>query len=254
MSKIPDSWMSTTIASVTKSITSIDPTMTPKRIFKYVDIGSIDNKTQTIANQKTFPGINAPSRARRVIKQGDTLFSTVRTYLKNIAIVPSELDGELTSTGISVLRPSGAIDPRYLFRWTCTDEFVNALSSAQDGTMYPAVSDRDVADATIRLPPCWSSAGSWPRSTACPPSPVALAITSTISPASSRNTNRPCSRRRSTRWDRTQICNRYVNARRSSQADRAVGRNITPMKAHFLFASLTLEGGTLRLRMMMCSE
>jgi type I restriction enzyme S subunit len=153
MSKIPDSWTSTTIASVTKSITSIDPTMTPKRIFKYVDIGSIDNKTQTITNQKMFPGIGAPSRARRVIKQGDTLFSTVRTYLKNIAIVPSELDGELTSTGISVLRPNGAIDPRYLFKWTCTDEFVSALSSAQDGTMYPAVSDRDVADATIRLPP-----------------------------------------------------------------------------------------------------
>src|SRR5262249_23639736 len=81
------------------------------------------------------------------------LFSTVRTYLKNVALVPEELDGQLTSTGIALLRPNETIDPQYLFIWTSSDAFVDEVSVAQDGTMYPAVTDGDVADAMIRVPP-----------------------------------------------------------------------------------------------------
>jgi len=153
MSGLPQGWAQASVADVTTPFMSIDPTKTPDKHFRYVDIGSIDNKTQTITDPKYFLGRDAPSRARRLICTGDTLFSTVRTYLKNIAVVPRELDGELTSTGIAVLRPNDAVDAGYLFRWACSDGFVGALSSAQDGTMYPAVSDRDVAVAAIPLPP-----------------------------------------------------------------------------------------------------
>jgi type I restriction enzyme S subunit len=153
MSGLPESWAEASIADVITPFASVDPTKTPKQTFRYVDIGSIDNKTQMVSNPKSFLGRDAPSRARRIIRTGDTLFSTVRTYLKNIALVPEELNGELTSTGIAVLRPNGAVDAGYLFRWACSDDFVGTLSSAQDGTMYPAVSDRDVAVASIPLPP-----------------------------------------------------------------------------------------------------
>lgn len=153
MSELPIGWCEATIADVTSPFVLADPTKAPTTLFKYVDIGSIDNKTQTIANPKVIKGADAPSRARRVIHTGDTLFSTVRTYLKNIALVPDDLDGQLTSTGISVLRPNEAVNPRYLFTWTCSDRFVEAISVTQDGTMYPAVSDRDVADGIIRVPP-----------------------------------------------------------------------------------------------------
>jgi type I restriction enzyme S subunit len=153
VSQLPQGWAEASIADVTMPFASIDPTKTPEQEFRYADIGSIDNKTQTITDPKFFLGHDAPSRARRLIRAGDTLFSTVRTYLKNIALVPEDLDGELTSTGIAVLRPSDAVDAGYLFRWACSDDFVAPLSSAQDGTMYPAVSDRDVAAAPIPLPP-----------------------------------------------------------------------------------------------------
>jgi len=153
MNELPPSWTEASIADVTTPFISIDPTRTPDRAFRYVDIGSIDNKRQAITDPKSFLGRDAPSRARRLIRTGDTLFSTVRTYLKNIAVVPDELNGELTSTGIAVLRPNGAVDPGYLFHLACSDDFVGALSTAQDGTMYPAVSDRDVAAAPIPLPP-----------------------------------------------------------------------------------------------------
>ncbi|UGA44066.1 restriction endonuclease subunit S [Bradyrhizobium quebecense] len=150
---IPNNWSQVTISDVTEKFETVDPRKTPNKTFKYVDIGSIDNKSCTIANPSAIRGAKAPSRARRVIRAGDTLFSTVRTYLKNIAIVPAELDGQLTSTGIAVLRPNGAVDSRYLFRWTSADQFVDAVSLSQDGTMYPAVSDRDVSEAAIPLPP-----------------------------------------------------------------------------------------------------
>jgi type I restriction enzyme S subunit len=152
MSELPIGWCEATIADVTGPFVTADPTKTPTKL-KYVDIGSIDNKTQTVANPKVINGAEAPSRARRVIHTGDTLFSTVRTYLKNIALVPGDLDGQLTSTGIAVLRPNAAVDPQYLFTWACSDRFVEAISVTQDGTMYPAVSDSDVAGGMIRVPP-----------------------------------------------------------------------------------------------------
>lgn len=153
MKGLPATWVVASIADVTLPFVSINPAKSPDRVFRYVDIGSIDNATQTITEPKTVTGREAPSRARRVISSGDTLFSTVRTYLKNIALVSNEFDGELTSTGIAVLRPSDAVHPRYLFRWACSDEFVTPLSHTQDGTMYPAVSDNDVTGAPIPLPP-----------------------------------------------------------------------------------------------------
>lgn len=153
MSELPQGWAETTIGEVVEPFVSIDPTKEPETEFRYVDIGSIDKSTQTIGEPKTFLGRDAPSRARRVIHEGDVLFSTVRTYLKNIAAVPEDLDGALTSTGIAVMRASGAIDRRYLFNWVCSDEFVGKMSGAQDGTLYPAVTDKDVSRAAIPLPP-----------------------------------------------------------------------------------------------------
>ncbi|WP_278373436.1 restriction endonuclease subunit S [Sphingobium xenophagum] len=153
MSDLPHGWAETTIGDVTEPFVSIDPTKEPNVEFRYLDIGSIDKSTQTIGEPKTFLGRDAPSRARRVIHEGDVLFSTVRTYLKNIAAVPEELDGALTSTGIAVLRASVAIDQRYLFNWVCSDEFVGKMSGAQDGTLYPAVTDKDVSGARVPLPP-----------------------------------------------------------------------------------------------------
>jgi type I restriction enzyme, S subunit len=153
MTNIPEHWTLTSISQITEKVETTDPRKSPTCQFAYVDIGAIDNVSRKIVSPKTFLGADAPSRARRVISAGDTLFSTVRTYLKNIAQVPAELEGQLTSTGIAVLRPGNAVTPEYLFKWVQHSEFVDQISKSQDGTMYPAVSDRDVADGPIPLPP-----------------------------------------------------------------------------------------------------
>lgn len=153
MSELPEGWVKTTLSEVIQSYDTIDPHAQPDKNFRYIDIGSIDNGTHLITETKAFLGRDAPSRARRVVKCGDVLFSTVRTYLKNITVVPSDLDGVLTSTGIAVLRPSLAIQGMYLFNWVRSDVFVDSMSKAQDGTLYPAVRDSDVNSGEIPLPP-----------------------------------------------------------------------------------------------------
>jgi type I restriction enzyme, S subunit len=153
LTELPDGWTYSTISEITLPFVTVNPKSCPDKEFIYVDIGSIDNTSQTIKSPKTFLGIDAPSRARRLVKEGDILFSTVRTYLKNIARVPNELNGVLTSTGIAVLRAAQGINENYLFYVVSSDEFIRSMSSAMDGTLYPAVTDKDVSTAIIPLPP-----------------------------------------------------------------------------------------------------
>lgn len=150
---LPKGWAKLTIGEVVEPIETDDPTRRPDQFFRYVDIGSIDNSRFMIAGPKEIAGHDAPSRARRKIKAGDVLFSTVRPYLKNIAQVPEHLDDEFTSTGICVLRSTDAILPGYLFRRVISQDFIDEMTHASDGTMYPAIADRDVFGAAIALPP-----------------------------------------------------------------------------------------------------
>lgn len=121
--------------------------------FTYIDIASIDNEKFTVVSPKNYKWNEAPSRAQQIVKEGDTVFSTVRTYLKNIAFVHAELDGAIASTGFCIIRPNTAIVlPRLLFYFTLTNEFLGPLNAIQRGTSYPAVRDSDVMAQPIKLP------------------------------------------------------------------------------------------------------
>ena len=125
-----------------------------ERQIKYLDIGSINNKVFKIVSHKTYKIKNAPSRAKQIVKEGDTLFSTVRTYLKNIAYVHSEYDNEICSTGFCVIRPkNGILSSKYIFYYVISDDFINRVSPLQTGTSYPAVRDDDILKQTIPLVP-----------------------------------------------------------------------------------------------------
>ena len=103
--ELPEKWVNTKLGNLLESVKKINPKDMPDKLFYYCDINSIDNLQFKITAPKQFLGKHAPSRAKQVIKHGDILFSTVRTYLKNIAIVPSDLDEQLASTGFCILRP-----------------------------------------------------------------------------------------------------------------------------------------------------
>ncbi|WJW74721.1 restriction endonuclease subunit S [Thiohalobacter sp. IOR34] len=147
-------WPFTTIASVTQRTSTRDPRARPNDLFQYIDIASIDRDQKEIVQAAELKGADAPSRARKVVKAGDILVSTVRPNLNTVAIVPPELDGQIASTGFCVLRPDRElVDERYLFYFVRTAEFIDALTSKVRGAHYPAVSDRDVKNTELPLPP-----------------------------------------------------------------------------------------------------
>ena len=150
---LPEGWVWTRLGGIVVEIERGNPKDTPERDFIYLDIASIDNNQQKITNPKKYFGENAPSRARQIVKSGDILFSTVRTYLKNIAIVNDIYDGQIASTGFCVIRPYDLINQRLIFYLVQTDFFLNPLTQIQRGTSYPAVRDSDVFAQFIPLPP-----------------------------------------------------------------------------------------------------
>ncbi|MGI8407912.1 MAG: restriction endonuclease subunit S [Actinomycetota bacterium] len=152
MTESPEGWTLATVGDITEHVSKHRPEDRPNDQFDYVDISSIH--AHNIVASKRLVGKDAPSRARQLVKAGDTILSTVRTYLKNTALVPSHLDGATASTGFSVLRPkAGIVEPRFLFFRVLENKFVNQLSERQTGTSYPAVRDRDVRAMRIDLPP-----------------------------------------------------------------------------------------------------
>lgn len=146
-------WPERSVGTLCTPTEQHDPRRDPASTFRYVDIASIDRKAKRIVQPPVLAGADAPSRARKVIRGGDVLVSTVRPNLNAVAMVPQELDGEIASTGLSVLRANRQVlEPRYLFYRATSPDFVAALTSKVRGASYPAVSDRDVRSLKIRVP------------------------------------------------------------------------------------------------------
>ena len=131
-----------------------DPRKKPNDGFLYVDIASIDRESKTIGAPTQTLGGDAPSRARKVIRHRDVIVATVRPNLNAVALVPSELDDQIASTGFAVLRPDETrLSSDYLYQWVKMPAFIEQLMAEVRGAQYPAVSDSDVLGAGIPLPP-----------------------------------------------------------------------------------------------------
>ncbi|MBI4324618.1 MAG: restriction endonuclease subunit S [Chloroflexi bacterium] len=151
--ELPQGWATARISDVTERVPNINPEDSPDKEFGYVDISSIDNSNFVIADVKRFKGKDGPSRARRQIRPNDIVFSNVRTYLRNIAFVDQDCAAEVCSTGFTVLRPNAAVEPRFLFRYVLTDQFLDRVTPQQTGTHYPATSDKVVMSEQIPIAP-----------------------------------------------------------------------------------------------------
>jgi type I restriction enzyme S subunit len=154
MKTLPDDWRYEAIKDVTTETSLTDPRkVLLKQEFLYVDISGIDNEKGTIREYRRLSGEEAPSRARRKIRENDVLVSTVRPNLNATAMVPKSLDDQVCSTGFCVLRSNGIVAPKYLYFFTRTPQFVKALMGKTKGASYPAVSVDDVKSVEIPVPP-----------------------------------------------------------------------------------------------------
>jgi len=151
--ELPKGWIKTTLGEVCLPVGTIQPGDSPDIEFTYFDIGGIDNARNIIAETKTISGRDAPSRARQAVRKGDILFSTVRTYLRKIALVEQDYPSPVASTGFTVIRAAKGVSAQFLFFQILSEDFLQPLHALQSGSSYPAVRDRDVFAQPILLPP-----------------------------------------------------------------------------------------------------
>lgn len=119
--------------------------------FYYVDIGSVTYGTSGYLSERmTFK--NAPSRAKRIVKSGDTIISTVRTYLKAITQIENA-ENLIVSTGFAVLTPKRMIFRSYFSNWLMSETFINRVSAISKGVSYPATNSTEIGDLFVLLPP-----------------------------------------------------------------------------------------------------
>jgi type I restriction enzyme S subunit len=146
-------WPKQPLGELTLPVEQRDPRKNPADEFSYVDIAGVDNQAKAIVTINRIVGAKAPSRARKIIREGDVIVSMVRPNLNAVARVQSDLDNEICSTGFSVLRPSSKIMSRYLFAFTRSPIFIDYLVARTTGANYPAVNDGEVKAALIPVPP-----------------------------------------------------------------------------------------------------
>ena len=122
----------------------------PSYEMSYVDISSVDQIRGIVAvEDMVFE--DAPSRARRVVRDGDTIVSTVRTYLRAIAPVWNPADNTIVSTGFAVVRPR-RVSPAFLSYALREAGFIDVIVAHSTGVSYPAVNASVIGTLPIPLP------------------------------------------------------------------------------------------------------
>lgn len=152
MNALPLGWDSRSLSDVCLRPKKSDPVALGRSTIRYIDIGSVDGSRHSVTDVPTLEAASAPTRARQIVRTGDTVFSTVRPYLEKIAYVGVGLDDEFASTGFCVLRPGPRLDARWLFHFSTSRLLLDQVLPHQRGVSYPAVRDKEVLAAEIPLP------------------------------------------------------------------------------------------------------
>ncbi len=153
LASIPEHWEEKRLKDVaTYNDESLDEKTHPDFEIEYVDISSVSlthgiEKTELLAFEK------APSRARRKVRHGDVIVSTVRTYLKAIAPIKNPPLNMVVSTGFAVIRPRPSLDARFAGYMLQSNGFVGDVVANSVGVSYPAINASDLARLPFAEPP-----------------------------------------------------------------------------------------------------
>ena len=120
----------------------------------YLDTGNItENK---IDEMQEFDCSSLPSRARRKVKHGDIIFSTVRPNQKHYGYITNPVPNLLVSTGFAVISVNQELaNSKFIYYWLSQDEIVEYLHNIaeQSVSAYPSIKASDICNLEIKLPP-----------------------------------------------------------------------------------------------------
>lgn len=123
----------------------------PETEFRYVDIAAVGSGL-LVGEPAAMTFREAPSRARRLVRPGDTIISTVRTYLRAVWPVAGPTGDLVVSTGFAVLSPRSSIDPRFLGWLAQSDAVIEEIVARSVGVGYPAINAAEIGDIEVVVP------------------------------------------------------------------------------------------------------
>ena len=148
--EIPNGWV---WARGTTLFLPMESTKPKGENFTYIDLDAVNNKKNNIDNPKILKSINAPSRASRKLHTNDVLYSMVRPYLRNIALVDKKFSNAIASTGFYVITPSIALHPHFLFHLMLSSYVTDGLNLFMKGENSPSINNSHIEDFLYPLPP-----------------------------------------------------------------------------------------------------
>lgn len=117
----------------------------------YIDIGNVDSSGR-IGDIASYRFEEAPSRARRRVRDGDVIISTVRTYLQAIAQVREPPQNVIASTGFAVVRPRRERLATEYCRYALREpSFLAEVERRSVGVSYPAINVSDFASIPVQV-------------------------------------------------------------------------------------------------------
>lgn len=149
---MPSEWTTAKISDVA-SINDVSISRDyPYDVIRYVDVSSVAEGH--IIDEQAMPLADAPSRARRIVRDQDTIISTVRPNLRHYAFLKQPQENTVVSTGFAVLSAK-RVEPRFLYYYVTTDVFTEYLTRIAEGhtSAYPAINPDVIGNAEIPLPP-----------------------------------------------------------------------------------------------------
>lgn len=123
------------------------------KFFDYIDIDAIDNQNHCIKEAKHLLVAKAPSRASRAVRNGSVLFSLVRPYLENIALVDKKHCNCIASTGFYVCNSNGVLLPEFMYYLMISGYVINGLNQFMKGDNSPSISKDNIENWLYPVPP-----------------------------------------------------------------------------------------------------
>jgi type I restriction enzyme S subunit len=151
---IPPNWIWCTIGDVVEVVRNltIEAELSSDTLINYVDIDAIDNKRYRVREIKKKQVKELSSRARRVLKKGNVIYSLVRPYLNNLAIIEEEKENLIGSTGFAAFKCIN-VNNEYTKLWLLTPFIRQRYLKYMSGFNSPGISSGLFYSTPIPLPP-----------------------------------------------------------------------------------------------------
>jgi type I restriction enzyme S subunit len=146
---LPLGWRQTTIEEVCAVNASTLGKNDDLETLEYVEISEVIRGN--IANIATYTRGDEPSRARRRLRHGDTVLSTVRPDRGSYFLALNPPDNRVASTGFAVITPT-KVPWSFLHAALTQPEVSKHLGQMADGGAYPAVRPEIIGAMKVGLP------------------------------------------------------------------------------------------------------